>query len=64
MQQGKMQAFCLVAGDQDALRKAGFVSPQSPEDLEAEHADAAEQRSSAGPGTSGSPESPDQGFPQ
>ena len=40
------------------------MSPQSPEDLEAEHADAAEQRSSAGLGTSGSPESPDQGFPQ
>ena len=54
----------LAAGDQDALRKAGFVSPKSPEDLEAEHAGAAQQRSSAGAGTSGSPESADQSYPQ
>ena len=40
------------------------MSPKSPEDLEAEHAGAAEQPSSAGSGTLGSPESTDQGFPQ
>ena len=52
------------AGDQDALKRAGLVTPTSPEELEADLAGMAQERSAGEASSSGRDESGEQAFPQ